>query len=212
MARPRKIGNEQCPNPDCDGFLQLGYIRKKTSRGRPTARYISRYWFRHNDSEIREHYVDNFIRPAERTKDKEIEEGCLKAVFNMQKIVKLIVTFPLTEEELLRWNREKEWVADNVLMPFSVIANSVNNEQLKNSPEFREAKRKLVRLLGEAMLSRDDKWEMGYDEELYKKYDLPKRLERNRTRNKELSKWHGKRTNDFTGIEPEELINSELKP
>ena len=112
----------------------------------------------------------------------------------MQKIVKRIATFPLTEEELLRWNRESEWVADNVIMPFSVIANSVNNEQLKNSPEFREAKRKLVRLLGEAMLSRDDKWEMGYDQELYEKYERPRRLERNKRRNARLSEGNGKRT------------------
>ena len=72
MARPRKIGNEQCPVPDCDGFRQLGYIRKKTSRGRPTARYITRYWFHHNDSEIREHYIDNLIRTEEKKNNSAI--------------------------------------------------------------------------------------------------------------------------------------------
>ena len=87
----------------------------------------------------------------------------------------------------------------------------VNNSQLKNSPEFREAKRKIVRVIGEAMLSKSKDTQYGYDEELHKKYDLPKRLERNRVRNKKLSEWHARRTEGFTGI-ISKSIDSELKP
>ena len=90
-----------------------------------------------------------------------------------------------------------------------VVVKVVNNSQLKNSPEFREAKRKIVRVIGEAMLSKDTQY--GYDGELHKKYDLPKRLERNRVSNKKLSEWHGRRTEGFTGI-ISKSIDSELKP
>ena len=73
----------------------------------------------------------------------------------------------------------KVWVLNSL-----VVVKVVNNSQLKNSPEFREAKRKIVRVIGEAMLSKDTQY--GYDEELHKKYDLPKRLERNRVRDQEI--------------------------
>ena len=80
-------------------------------------------------------------------------------------------------------------------------------------PEFREAKKKLARLIGEALLSKDDKWIMGYDEQLFEKYERPLKLERNKKRNKKLSIWDGRPLNDFTGIEPEsESIKSKIKP
>jgi hypothetical protein len=213
MAGRHKImGTEKCPNPKCDGFLELGRIRQKTVRNRPGGRYMKYRYFRHNDSNIHEHYVDKWIRPEERH-DNEVEEGCSKTVFDMQKIIKRIASFELTEKESIRWDREKEWVTDNVIKPIHVIGDSVNNEQLKNSPEFREAKKKLVRLIGEALLSKDDKWEMGYDEFLFERYDRPLKLERNKKRNKKLSIWDGRPLNDFTGIEPEsESIKSKIKP
>ena len=36
--------------------------------------------------------------------------------------------------------------------------------------------------------------------QIYMKYLRPKRLKRNKTRNQLLSKWEGRKTNDFTGI------------
>ena len=48
-------------------------------------------------------------------------------------------------------------------------------------------------------VGQDPMLSIGFD--LYEKYLLPKRLERNRLRNKKLSEWSGRQTNYYTGIE-----------
>ena len=70
------------------------------------------------------------------------------------------------------------------------------------------AKKALWEMVTENILSEYNVFGRGY-EYLYKKYDRPMRLERNRIRNARLSEGNGQSSNGFTGIEP---IKSKLKP
>ena len=68
------------------------------------------------------------------------------------------MSFDLTKEEPIRWNRNREWVNDNVTVPLNILSDYVIRNKSKCYLSFFEAKRKVSRLLGKAMLSRDDKW------------------------------------------------------
>ena len=121
MARPKIIGNEKCPYPECG---ELGRIRRKAARNRPTSPYVHRYWFRHNDSNIQEHYVDNFVRPKEYEKNPglKISEEYLKIGHSIDKISKRIMSFPLNLEESKSLNLRLKWFKGNILAPLDIIA------------------------------------------------------------------------------------------
>ena len=102
-GRHKKVGKIPfCPDPRCVGYLQLGRIRENTGRNRPTGRYVKRDWFRHNDSSIKEHYIDNFTRPPQ---DQipgmdYIHDSHVRIVHYVKKLFNKIMTFPLDREKL----------------------------------------------------------------------------------------------------------------
>ena len=208
MARPKKIGNEICPDRRCEGYMKLGRIRQKTVRSRPTGSYIYRSWFRHNDSKIPEHYVDNFVRSKEYEKKVglKISEEYLRIGHTIDKIGKRIMSFPLNEEEHEWLYSRLNWFRDNILIPLDIISD-ITTRRLEAPPG---AKKELWEIVIQNLYSEDNIFGRGYAY-LCRKYDRPMRLERNRIRNAKLSEWHGKRTTDFTGIESES-IKSVLKP
>jgi hypothetical protein len=205
-GRHKKIGNEQCPK--CG---RLGRRRRKTARNSPSGLYHYRYWFRHNDSSIGEHYVDNFLK---RHNGEEgfllmMEQYILKRLTDIVRIIERIKSFELTDKDLKRWNRGVKWFNDNFTSPLNAVADTTEDGEFKNSPECRRA---LVALARETWNSTENVFaescKYGY-KYLYDKYEGPKRQERNRLRIAKLSEWHGRRTDQFSGIES---INRELKP
>lgn len=211
-GRHKILGNEKCPDPDCPGSGKLGRIRRKPARNRPDSRYVDRYYFRHNDSEIKEHYVDNFVRPKEFEKNPglKISEEYLKIGHSIEKISKRIMSFPLTLEERKSLNIRLEWFKHNFLVPLDMIAD-ITTGRLKVPPENRaEIRKALWELATYSLYSEANPFVRGYDF-IYKKYDQPRRLERNRLRNAKISKGNGRSSNEYTGIEPAESIKTKIK-
>ena len=99
MGRNKILGNDSCPDPTCIGFQELGRFRTKKARGRRTARYIDRLYFRHNDIQIPEHYVDNFV--SQRNEHADI---FAKMKHTLYKIGIHMRSFPLQEDEITRLN------------------------------------------------------------------------------------------------------------
>ena len=195
MARPKKIGNEKCPYPECG---ELGRKRQKSVRNRPTGRYVRYYWFRHNDSNIPEHYIDNLVnKEKEKNPGLEIAERYNKMAYWTEKIGKRIMSFPLTKEELIWLNQRLEWHFDNIIIPCDIMAD-ITTGRLKAPPGTKNALRKIIL---ENLHSKYNVLGKGY-RYLYVMYDRPMRLERNRVRNAKLSAGNGSTSNEFTGIEP----------
>jgi hypothetical protein len=210
MARPKKIGNEKCPYPECG---ELGYEFQKSARNRPGSKYVYRYWFHHNDSNIGDHYVDNFYR----AKVKEnvfykMSEEYLKMAYYFEKRIKKIASFKPTKEEWNQLVRDLQWHELNIVNPLIALA-AIDIGKIEGkvviSPEFH---RELREFALENIRSTKNPLGRGY-KELYEKYERPLEIDRNKKRNKKLSEGNGRRTNSqFTGIEEEEPINSKIKP
>lgn len=99
MGRHKNLGNETCPDPRCIGWQELGRFRTKKARGKRTARYIDRLYFRHNESEIPEHYVDSFVSARNEFLDIFAKWGHI-----MYQIGEQVKSFPLQEDEITRLN------------------------------------------------------------------------------------------------------------
>jgi hypothetical protein len=206
MGRHKILGQEKCPYPECG---ELGRKRQKSIRNRPTGRYVRYYWFRHNDSNIPEHYIDNLISPKDKEKSPNVQlaEEIFKIAHTINKISKRIMSFPLDKEQLDWLNRRLEWFIDNILFLHNMIAD-ITTGRLEAPPGT--SKKALCTILKENILSENNVFGRGYIP-LYVIYDRPMRLERNKIRNKKLSKWDGPPLDDFSGIESKS-INSELIP
>ena len=63
---------------------------------------------------------------------------------------------------------------------------------------YQENPTKTVDYFVDRLVGQDPMISIGFD--LYEKYLLTKRLERNRLRNVKLSDWSGRKTDDYTGI------------
>lgn len=101
MGRNKNLGNETCPDPRCIGWQGLGRFRTKKARGKRTARYIDRLYFRHNDDIVpkREHYVESFVSPRNEFLDIFAKWGHM-----MYQIGEHVKSFPLQEDEITRLN------------------------------------------------------------------------------------------------------------
>lgn len=169
--------------------------------------YVDRYWFHHNDSNIAEHYVDNFFR-------SEVKENVMHRLadiydrtgHSIEKMSNRIFSCKPTKEDLIKFARDFEWFEQNIAIPMFAIA-AIDMGLVKVSLEFH---RELRAVMWENMMSNKNVFGFGYDY-FYEKYDRPLRLERNKRRNKKLSEWQGRKTTDFSGVESKS-INSELNP
>jgi hypothetical protein len=197
VGRPLKLGKIPCPDPSCVGHLQLGRIREKTGRNRSTGRYVKRDWFRHNDSSIKEHYIDYFTRPPPDQKPvmDDIHDSHVRIVHYIKKLFNKIMTFPLDREELLWLCGAMKWHDDNVIAPMKILWYIAQGKIKASSKEYNQ----LIDIFNENVLSDKNVFGLGY-KRLYLKYDRPRRLERNKKRNKKLSEWSGRKTYDYTGI------------
>ena len=110
-------------------------------------------------------------------------------MFHLKKMIKRIENSPLTREELIRWLRGHP-VTDN-----DIRLSAFRNHNITTNEELKELINSVKQALPEFINS------YPYDRHLYEKYDRPLRLERNKKRNKKLSEWHGRRTNDYSGID-----------
>jgi len=199
IGRPKKLGKLPCPDPTCVGHLQLGRIRKKKARNRPTGRYVERDWFRHNDDiPKREHYIDNFTRPPPDQKPvmDDIHGSHVRTVHDIKKMVNRIMTFPLDREELLWLHCDLKWHHDNVFEPMKILWYITQGKLKASSEEYNQ----LIDIFNENVLSDNNVFGLGY-KRLYLKYDRPRRLEGNKRRNNKLKQKEGRKTDDYTGIE-----------
>ena len=118
----------------------MGRKRQKSIRNRPTGRYVKYYYFRHNDSNIPEHYIDNLIRPKhkELNPGQKIAEEYFKIGHTIQKIGRRIMSFPLDKDQLEWLNRRLEWFVDNILTPTDMIAD-ITTGRLVAPPGLKKA-------------------------------------------------------------------------
>lgn len=191
-GRPRKLGIEACPK--CGN---LGRRQPKPVRNRPGSRYVNRSYFRHNDRRIKECYIDNLTRPKpkEKTLMELIGDTNSRLAHDITKIIERIKTFPLNRTELEWLFVSLKWHERNVARPMCIMWDILNGK-LRVPPGVFD---KIFDDFMQNMLSEKNVLGAGY-EYLYEKYDRPKRLERNRKRNKLLSEWNGRKTTDYTGI------------
>jgi len=111
MARHQLTGTEFCPLPACYS-LSLGRYRTKNVRNRANSMYAERFYFRHNDKTIPEHYVDNYVRKKEKLdldshpfgkfilSARETIHELKRASHTMHKAIEQMNAFPLTPEEI----------------------------------------------------------------------------------------------------------------
>ena len=110
MGRRQINGNEFCPVPTCDS-LSLVRLYTKKVRNRSTGRYVKRYYCQHNDRNIPEHYVDNYVRKKQNELLLQSPLGEIIKSLNLlandvdisafltQKITQQIKNFPMTDNE-----------------------------------------------------------------------------------------------------------------
>ena len=206
MARPKKIGNEQCPHRDCKGLDRLGYRRRKPMRNRPDSMYVDRYFFRHNDRNIPEHYIDNCIRPNEKENVyHQLGKIYREIGYRIGKRSNRILSHAdkLTKEDWTKFVQDFDWFGENVAVPMFAIA-AIDMGLVEVSIDFH---RELREVLRQNLMSDKNVFGFGYrffDE----KYVRPLR---NEERNKKISEGWGKWPNVFTGIESESETKS-IKP
>ena len=94
---------------------------------------------------------------------------------------------PMPGELEILWNRVVE------------SKNYAKRKQELFDKSYQENPTKTVDDFVDRLVEKDPMLSTGFD--LYEKYLRPKRLERNRIRNKKLSEWSGRKTDDYTGIE-----------
>ena len=84
---------------------------------------------------------------------------------------------------------------DNVIAPMKIMWYITQGKLKASSEECNQ----LIDIFNQNVISEKNVFGLGY-KRLYLKYDRPRRLERNKIRNKKLSEWSGRKTNDYTGI------------
>jgi hypothetical protein len=129
----------------------------------------------------------------------DMHESHLRMAHYSEKLLKKIMTFPLDKEDLLWLNRSMNWHYENVFIPMTIMWDDLCG-RVKLSPEDRD---ELLNMFNENMLSDKNVFGMGY-KRLYQKYDRPKRLERNKKRNRLLAEAHfgseKNRYEDYRGL------------
>jgi hypothetical protein len=212
----------------------LGRSRYKNTRSRQSARYIRRAYFRHNDSNIPEHYIDNFKRPAKSEGFCLLSDALAKLAHQINSMDKQVKSFSLQEHEASRWNSALKSFSNDIGEPMLDILRTIqlkalsikDKKPLPKNVEYNwnlllegleiynkeiEHRKELTANLNEAELAGEVKKimmdipllnEQAY---IYKKYDVPKRLEMLRKRNELLSEAHfgseNNRYNDYRGSE-----------
>jgi hypothetical protein len=231
LGRNKNLGNETCPDPRCIGFQELGRFRTKIARGKRTARYIDRLYFRHNDGEIPEHYVDNFV--SQRNEHADIFAKMGHTIYQIGEHVK---SFPLQADEITRLNfalrcfmvdiieprrhvawlerMKKVWGLVGTQLPGDTVDGW--NELVEEFKTYEKDVQKMAALkerwsttpirrdLNEILRTAPLFREIN---NLYNKYEFPKR--RTKRLNENLSENYGKngglyagrKTDDYTGIE-----------
>jgi hypothetical protein len=131
----------------------------------------------------------------------DIHDSQTRIVYNIKKMLNRIMTFPLDREELLWLHGAIKWYDENVIGPMKILWYITQGKLNASSEEYNE----LIDIFNDNVLSDNNVFGLGY-KRLYLKYDRPRRLERNKIRNKKLSEWNGRKTNDYTGIYLPDLI------
>jgi hypothetical protein len=237
LGRHKKLGNETCPDPRCVGFLQLGRKRHKKVRGKRTSRYIDRFYFRHNDSNIPEHYVDNFVFPR-----SEHADIFAKLAHTFYQIGEQVKTFPLSDDKVTRLNFALRCFVVDIIEPqrhiawlermkkvWALVGTTLPQDNDEGWNGLVE-ELKVLEKDAEKMASLREKWAAApvrrdlnemlrtaplFREinDLYRKYETPKRIAKRKIINEKLSQNYkdGKvgKTDDYTGIE---MLNPSLLP
>jgi hypothetical protein len=200
-GRPKKLGDERCPDPRCLGYLQLGRFRAKDTRSRPTSRYHTRLYFRHNDSKIPEHYVDGFTKLVQN--NRILVEPYESIGHTFKRMAKRFITYPWEEQDLVTLQSALEWFRSEVMVPTQLIA-AIDTGEIQDPYGIVHILRKWR---ATSLLPANDRIspELAH---IYNKYERPIRLERNKKRNKKLSEWNGRKTDDYRGLEDPISTNS----
>jgi len=207
MGRGQILGNDMCPEERCPGYQMLGRYRGKKIRSRSTGSYRVRFYFRHNDSCIREHYADNYFRNDRKDSlellNIQIKQQLDRIAQSQTKLFNRYSKFPLNKRDkqllifVMQWNCEL--IEESIRIQKKVIMDrhmgnlnpNINGEKLSREIYFETLEYLYARTNPLSKL-------IPY---FYEKYDRPRRLERNKKRNIKLSKWEGRKTDDYTGIE-----------
>ena len=83
------------------------------------------------------------------------------------------------------------------ILPLEILRRDIAEEKTRLGSENFDF---VLKVLMENIKSNENLFGLGY-KRLYSKYDQPRRLKRNTTRNMKLKEWEGRKLNDYTGIE-----------
>jgi hypothetical protein len=211
VGRHQIIGNEYCPTPTCQS-LSLGRYMAKNVRNRTSGRYTKRYYYQHNDKNVRQHYVDSYVRKMQNSLLQKhplseiiksltlLGNDFNKSVFLSQKIIKQVRNFPLTDNEVSELNnyfkQKSEMVKaiENIMK--LLIFGMMLRIQGKEIPEWLHVEeQRLIDLsnkLGERLTMTDVANIVKSDPlySVYEKYEFPNRLQRYKDANKMNSRWN----------------------